>query len=151
MCGIFACLTSVNREVLLQWSQCSAVQGPAIHAGERIPIDDGFHQFSISYSSLCNIIITIWGLWFLQIVCLLVYYATHPSSVATHPKHYATKMKVIWKPQVFNASFRWPSVVTRSVVTAAVADGPVEVAVKLRQMWKKDRKSYRWSSADTLF
>ena len=68
---------------------------PAIHAGERIPIDDGFHQFSISYNSLCNIIITIWALWFLQLVCLLVYYATHPSSVATHPKHYATKMKVI--------------------------------------------------------
>ena len=66
----------------------------AMNADDRIQIDDGFHQFSISYRSLCIIIITIWMLWLLQLFLIFLFYATHPSSVSVNPKQYGGKLKV---------------------------------------------------------
>ena len=65
-----------------------------MNADDRIQIDDGFHQFSISYRSLSIIIITIWMLWLLQLFLIFLFYATHPSSVSVNPKQYGEKLKV---------------------------------------------------------
>jgi len=64
----------------------------AFYAEDEIKIYDGFQNIDMPYSHLCYIIIAIWVLSFIQLILLIIYYATHPSSVSI--KDYKPKLKV---------------------------------------------------------
>ena len=62
-------------------------------SGEQV-LDDGYTRFCFSFKDLCNVVIAIWVLHFLQLALLVLYYANHPSSVSISPGSFRSKCKV---------------------------------------------------------